>query len=113
MSVYTRFGDKGKTSLYAGKTVSKASLRVETYGNVDELNSVLGVVIANNKDKKINKELVIVQNDLFEIGSSLSSIATNKHKNLSKYLKIRVGNFEAQIDALGKKLPELENFILP
>ena len=71
MSVYTRFGDKGKTSLYGGKTVSKASLRVNTYGSLDELNSFLGVVISVVKDRKIKQELLRVQNDLFE--KSLSS----------------------------------------
>lgn len=113
MSIYTKFGDKGKTSLYAGKTVSKASTRVNSYGTLDELNSFLGIVLVDLKDKNIKKELLTVQNDLFEIGASLASKATNKHENLSKYLKRRVLEFEKQIDFLTKKLPELENFILP
>lgn len=113
MSVYTRFGDKGKTSLYAGKTVSKASLRVETYGTVDELNSFLGVVLSETKDKDLTQSLLKVQNDLFEIGASLASPAANKHEVLEKYLKDRVSELEKEIDDLTKKLPELENFILP
>ena len=113
MSIYTRFGDKGKTSLYAGKTVSKASTRVEAYGVIDELNSFLGIVLSKTKDKKIKDELIQIQNDLFEIGASLASPATNKHKTLEKYLKERVLIFEKEIDNLTKKLPELENFILP
>lgn len=113
MSIYTKFGDKGKTSLYGGKTVSKASLRVEAYGNIDELNSFLGIVLAGLKNKDIKIELIEVQNDLLEIGASLASPASNKHENLSKYFKQRVQEFEAKIDHLTKKLPELENFILP
>jgi cob(I)alamin adenosyltransferase len=113
MSVYTRFGDKGKTSLYAGKTVSKASIRVEAYGSIDELNSFLGIVLFKTKDKTNKKELVKIQNDLFEIGSALANPAKNKDKFLSEYLVKRVQSFEKQIDAITQKLPELENFILP
>lgn len=113
MSIYTKFGDKGKTSLYGGKTVSKAALRVEAYGTVDELNSFVGVTLAYLKDKNIKSELVKVQNDLLEIGASLASPARNKHEKLSKYFKQRVGEFEVEIDDLTKKLPDLENFILP
>ncbi len=113
MSVYTRFGDKGKTSLYAGKTVSKASLRVNTYGTLDELNSYLGVILSKTKDKKLKKSLGDVQNDLFEIGASLASESTIKHKVLGKYLKQKVVEFEKEIDKLTQELPELENFILP
>lgn len=111
MSVYTRLGDKGKTSLYGGKTVSKGSLRIDAYGSIDELNSSLGVVIAELKNSKIKKELLLVQNDLFEIGAGLAS-NINK-KRLDEYFKKRTKEFEKQIDDLTKKLPELTNFILP
>ena len=113
MSVYTKFGDKGKTSLYGGKTVSKASARVEAYVNLDELNSFLGIVLSGLKDKEITQEILKIQSDLFEIGSSIASLATNKHKDLSAFLKKRVTEFEKEIDLLANKLPELENFILP
>jgi cob(I)alamin adenosyltransferase len=113
MSIYTKFGDKGKTSLYGGKTVSKASARVEAYGNLDELNSFLGIVLGSVKDKKVREGIIKIQNDLFEIGSSIASTATNKHKNLSIFLKKRITEFEKEIDVLTDKLPELENFILP
>lgn len=113
MSVYTKFGDKGKTSLYGGKTVSKGSIRVEAYGNLDELNSFLGIVITDFNDKKIKEEILKIQNDLFEIGSTIASASSAQDKKLSEYLKQRVEDFEKQIDDLTKKLPELENFILP
>lgn len=113
MSIYTKFGDKGKTSLYGGKTVSKGSPRVEAYGNLDELNSFLGIVLSDLKDKTIKESILDIQKDLFEIGSSVASTAANKHASLSIYLKKRVKDFEKEIDSLTKKLPELENFILP
>lgn len=113
MSIYTKFGDKGKTSLYGGKTVSKADLRVETYGSCDELNSFLGIVLASLKDKKISKNILLIQKDLFEIGSTLASLSKNKDESFSSYLKERIGYFEKEIDDYSKKLPELENFILP
>ena len=113
MSIYTKFGDKGKTSLYGGKTVSKASIRVESYGAIDELNSSLGIVLAFLKDKNLKTKIIQIQKDLFEIGFSLASLSTNKDKNLSLYLQKRIKEFEKEIDLLTKKLPELENFILP
>lgn len=111
MSVYTRFGDKGKTSLYGGKTVSKGSLRIDAYGSLDELNSSIGVALAEIKNPKLKKELWLIQNDLFAIGASLAN--TTENKKLEEYLKKRVNEFEKQIDSLSKKLPELVNFILP
>lgn len=118
MSIYTRFGDKGKTSLYGGKTVSKGSLRIDAYGSIDELNSWLGVILTEIKDSprggagaKIKKEILIIQSDLFEIGASLGSNIENK-KNKG-YFEKRAKGFEEEIDRLTKKLPELMNFILP
>lgn len=111
MSIYTRFGDKGKTSLYGGKTVSKGSLRIDAYGSIDELNSWLGVVLTEIRDTKIKKELFIIQSDLFEIGASLASNIENK-KNKG-YFEKRVKKFEEEMDRLTKKLPKLMNFILP
>ncbi|MCL6096217.1 MAG: cob(I)yrinic acid a,c-diamide adenosyltransferase [Patescibacteria group bacterium] len=111
MSIYTRFGDKGKTSLYGGKTVSKGSLRIDAYGSIDELNSWLGVVLTEIKDVRIKKELFIIQSDLFEIGARLASNIESK-KNAG-YFEKRVKEFEKEMDRLTKKLPELMNFILP
>jgi cob(I)alamin adenosyltransferase len=113
MSIYTRFGDKGKTSLYGGKTVSKASFRVEAYGNLDELNSFLGIIALQLKTKKTKEKLTKIQNDLFEIGACVASLSANTHKDLGNKLKKRVKEFEEEIDELTKKLPELKNFILP
>ncbi len=108
MSVYTRAGDKGKTHLYQGKIVSKGSLRIDAIGFIDELNSLLGVVVSEIKDKKLKEELTRIQSDLFEIGALLAN-PTSKAKDLTD----RVKDFEKIIDRLEKDLPALSNFILP
>jgi len=113
MSVYTRTGDSGKTSLFVGKRVSKASLRVETYGSLDELNSVIGATLIFVNDLNIKKELKRIQSDLFEIGAELSRAPKIRNLELYRYLEKRVLEFEDIIDFLTKKLPELNNFILP
>lgn len=113
MSIYTKFGDKGKTSLFAGKIVSKASLRVNTYGTIDELNSYLGVILSENKDKELFSSLVNVQKDLFEIGANLANPNNKQINKLEEFLKKRISDFEKEIDNLTNKLTVLKNFILP
>ncbi len=109
MPIYTKTGDKGQTGLFSGKRVSKASFRIEAIGTVDELNSVIGIVISQIRNPKfeIRKELIKIQKDLFEIGAALA----NPRQALS--LSKRVKEFENQIDEMTKKLPPLFNFILP
>lgn len=111
MAIYTRTGDKGKTSLFSGLRVSKADIRVEAYGTIDELNSLIGVSISNLKSQnsKLRNELTKIQNDLLEIGSNLANPAS---KPLN-YLEKRVKEFEDFIDWMTEKMPKLSNFILP
>jgi cob(I)alamin adenosyltransferase len=111
MTIYTRAGDKGKTSLIDGKKISKSHIRLEAYGTVDELNSSLGFVIANLKDKMIIKVLLKIQQDLFEAGSQLAS--SKRNKKIDIYLEKRVKEFEDSIDKWAKILPKLEHFVLP
>ena len=125
MKIYTRTGDKGQTSLFGGKRVSKSSIRVEAYGTVDELNSTIGIVIAQMANGKwqmanLNKELLSIQHDLLTIGSMLASpqvkssrFAARRAKFKVQSLGKRVDEFEKMIDSLTKKLPQLRNFILP
>lgn len=109
MSIYTRTGDKGKTSLYQGKRVSKGNLRIEAVGSVDELNSAIGVALSEVRSQKseVRKELERIQNDLFEIGGALANPGSKI--KLTK----RVQEFENTIDKLENSLPPLSNFILP
>lgn len=112
MAIYTRKGDKGETSLRKGQKIFKSHLRVCSYGNIDELNSALGVVLAKSKNKEIKDEVFKIQNDLFEIGASLAS-PSDRSKNLSNYLGKRIVKMEKSIDSLTEKIPTLSNFILP
>lgn len=112
--IYTKTGDKGKTSLFNGQRISKADLRVDAYGTVDELNSAIGVVIAEllmikDKGLMIKKELVKIQNDLLDIGSVLANLQGKALRSLQK----RVKKFEDLIDQMTAKMPPLKNFILP
>lgn len=111
MPIYTKTGDKGKTSLFDGTRVLKSNKRIEALGTVDELNSILGVVIANVRkpEKMIKNELENVQHDLFEIGGSLAVSGPMPVTGLGK----RTGEFEKSIDMMTEKLPELYQFILP
>ena len=134
MKIYTKTGDKGETSLFGGKRVSKSSLRVEAYGTVDELNSAIGVAIAQVQSSKfkvqsyslkLKIELEKIQSDLLEIGSilakPLSFWGAQRLQNHGEdagqasmtVLKERVEEFEKSIDEMTKMLPELRNFILP
>lgn len=116
MAIYTKKGDKGRTSLGSGVHVSKDNVRVEAYGTVDELNAILGVVGAeflNKKEGHARYLLEIVhqiQDDLFCIGSYLSNPANS---NLIELLPQRTIVFEKYIDEMTEKMPELNNFILP
>ncbi|MEK7605046.1 MAG: cob(I)yrinic acid a,c-diamide adenosyltransferase [Patescibacteria group bacterium] len=111
MPIYTRTGDRGQTSLFGGIRVLKADDRVDTYGTIDELNSLLGVVVSNieTKHKKLARELEEIQHDLFDIGSYLANPKATPIKRLGS----RVVEFEEHIDQMTIKMPELHNFILP
>jgi cob(I)alamin adenosyltransferase len=115
MPIYTRTGDKGMTSLFDRTRVLKSSLRVETYGTIDELNSVIGAAIAglSNKYKvssiNVKKELEKIQHDLLEIGSSLAHPKAAAVEGLDK----RPADFEKLIDKMTEEMPHLQNFILP
>ncbi len=114
MKIYTRTGDKGQTSLVDGTRVSKASLRVKAYGSVDELNSMIGVVIAEIVQSKfqisdIQEELIPIQHDLFALGAYLADPKGKVPGQLPK----RTTQFEKLIDSLTSSLPPLKNFILP
>lgn len=118
VKIYTRTGDKGKTSLYGGERVHKTHLRVEAYGTVDELSAAIGVAIAEtqnsklktkNHKSKIKSELENIQSDLFKVAAVLANPSSSKPPQMSG----RVEHFEKLIDEMTKQLPELRNFILP
>ena len=107
--IYTRGGDTGTTSLGNGDRVKKDSLRVECYGEVDEINATIGVAICfcSNRQKKNLKK---IQNELFDIGADLSMPQKKeKYESISK----GVINLEEEIDKMNSKLSSLTSFILP
>jgi cob(I)alamin adenosyltransferase len=112
--VYTRTGDDGTTSLGAGQRVPKDSLRVETYGTVDELNSHVGAAIAAGVEPQLAEALRRIQNDLFHLGSDLCVTEEDKEARPVPRVEARlVDALEGLIDRLSDDLPPLENFVLP
>ncbi|MDZ4673739.1 MAG: cob(I)yrinic acid a,c-diamide adenosyltransferase [Gemmatimonadota bacterium] len=116
MKIYTRTGDSGETGLFGGGRVSKHHLRVAAYGDVDELNSALGVARAAAPTEFHDALLEEIQRDLFSIGGHLATPDPEKvQKALEKATlsDARVASFEAAIDAMDAKLPPLRAFVLP
>jgi len=119
--VYTKTGDKGKTRLAGGQKVWKDSLRVEAYGDVDELNSSIGVVRAFNAElvghqpaaKQLEEELRWVQNKLFDVGGLLATAPGQTFENMPTVTSRDVTKLEKLIDKCQKDLPPLKEFILP
>ena len=113
--IYTRMGDGGKTRLATGETVSKASLRVEAYGGVDELNAVIGMArLHTTGDADLDPLLARVQNDLFDLGADLAT-PDRGHAGPAalRIVASQVDRLEAEIDALNAPLSDLTSFVLP
>jgi cob(I)alamin adenosyltransferase len=119
--VYTRTGDAGKTRLAGGQQVWKDSLRVESYGAVDELNASVGVVRVINADMKeespaaqqLEDELRWVQNKLFDVGSILATAPGQTFKNMPQVVAQDILRLEKLMDRCQKDLEPLKEFILP
>ena len=88
MKIYTKNGDRGKTSLIGGKKVSKHDLQVEAYGSIDELNSFMGLLKDYSKNDEINQVLFKVQLKLFTIGSILAQENTSTNSAILEKLNI-------------------------
>lgn len=108
--VYTRTGDKGLTSLIGGQRVSKDSSRVSAYGEIDELNAVLGIVRSQAIDNQIKIIISAIQNDLFIIGADLASPMDIR---VPRIKPVNVRKLERSIDKFLKELSPLKEFILP
>lgn len=108
MTIYTKTGDKGDTSLFGGKRLSKDHPQVEAYGTIDELSSFLGLLIAKIKTKSDQNFLIETQQDLYKVMAFLAA-ANSPIEQLSK----KVTLFEQKIDLMQSKLPALHSFILP
>lgn len=112
--IYTRQGDEGLTSLSGGQRVPKDSLRVATYGTVDELNSAIGVALASGLCDRLAEVLSHIQNELFHLGSDLSFLEEDKTKYPVPQIEARhVEKLESLIDEMTSVVGPLQNFILP
>ncbi len=111
MAIYTKTGDKGETGLFSGDKskkirVSKASLRIDAIGSIDETNTFLGLTASFTKSGRIKIKIIEIQRHLFEIGAILAGANLKIEKTLTREM-------EKEIDEMDKRLPKLNHFILP
>jgi cob(I)alamin adenosyltransferase len=113
MKIYTKTGDKGQTSLIGGTRVAKHSIRIETYGTVDELNSYIGLIRDQHVDEQSTKILLEIQDRLFTIGALLAADPEKSKMKLPQLSEDDVLLLEREIDTMNEALPEMKSFILP
>ena len=119
--VYTRTGDRGETALVGGKRVPKDSLRIEAYGTIDELNSIVGLARAFNEEKLADGEahrfldavLRQIQDELFDLGSELATPPDFFQEGMYRVSEREVKKIEQLIDECQKELEPLKSFVLP
>ncbi len=112
--IYTKTGDKGQTALLGGRKVSKANVRIQAYGTVDELNAHMGYVADSTADENISHQLRQIQATLFVIGSHLSLAPEKKGVfPLPRFGEEDILSLENSIDQMDVELPPLKSFILP
>src|SRR5579859_6546469 len=107
--IYTRAGDGGKTRLVTGEPVAKTDPRVEAYGDVDELNAILGLVRLETAADAI---MARIQNDLFDLGADLATPDLGETAAL-RIIDSQVERLEGEIDRLNEGLAPLTSFVLP
>jgi len=115
LKIYTRRGDAGQTDLFGGERVGKDATRVAAYGDVDELNAVIGVAVATGIDASVGEDLARIQSALFDLGASLATPdpAHRRKAGVSGVVDADIEALEALIDRLEAGLAPLTTFILP
>lgn len=114
MKIYTKTGDKGKTSLIGGTKVYKSDLRIEAYGTIDELNSYVGLCLDHLNSDNISSVLAEIQDRLFTIGSALACDPDKETKlKIPDLHETDVELLEKEIDRMNEVLPLMKSFILP
>src|SRR6266705_863774 len=119
--VYTRTGDRGDTALVGGRRVPKDSARIEAYGTIDELNSIIGLARVFNaeqlergpKHRWLDEALRKLQNELFDLGSELATPDDAVYEGMFRMGEAQVAALERQIDECQKDLQPLKSFVLP
>lgn len=114
MKIYTKTGDKGQTGLIGGRRVSKADLRIDAYGTVDELNSWIGLVRDQATDDERKMLLKEIQDRLFTVGAELATDPNKPAKQgMPAIIPADIVLLETSMDAMDADLPELRAFVLP
>jgi len=116
MKIYTGTGDRGKTSLFSGQRLSKADKRIEAYGDMDELNSIIGALVASLGPEYSDpvEELQRIQSDLFTISALLATTPDSPSMDtITGIGQEHIEFLENSIDRMVDALPELKGFILP
>ena len=116
MKIYTGSGDRGQTSLFSGERVSKDQKRIEAYGDVDELNAVLGAFAASmpREQSQLHEEIQGIQSNLFDTGAWLATTPDSPSLDVLKEIGPgRIQILEEAIDRMEQSLPALKEFILP
>jgi cob(I)alamin adenosyltransferase len=117
--IYTRRGDQGQTSLVGGQRAPKNSLRIESYGTVDELNSFIGLAVVSAAEssspqlKKLSAILKRVQHELFNLGSILATLPEDVGPQQPRVTCLEVEQLEKEIDEANAELKPLRSFVLP
>ena len=116
MKIYTRTGDQGETGLFGGGRVKKSDPRVSACGDVDELNSAIGVARASPPEALFDDLLTAIQRDLFSLGGHLATPDPDKVRKALEKAELdegRIAAFERAIDEADAELPPLKAFVLP
>ncbi len=114
MKIYTKTGDIGETSLFTGQRVKKSHSRVELYGTIDELNSIIGLAHTFGKEDILNQHLFYLSNLLFKFGADLATPNSPDLKRIIDRIDEQdVNDLENKIDSYDLELPKLTSFILP
>jgi len=111
--IYTKTGDSGQTSLLGGQRVPKHHLRIEAYGNTDELNAHIGLLRDLQQGNDTALALIRIQNQLFVIGSHLAMAPGKVSFKLPELNPQEIRFLEEAIDTMNERLPEMKNFVLP
>jgi len=113
MKIYTKTGDDGSTALLGGKRVSKAHLRIEAYGTIDELNSYIGLIRDTQQYPLRREQLKEIQDRMFTIGAHLAIVPDAKNVKVPDVDESDLLMLEKAIDDMEALLPELKSFVLP
>jgi len=114
VKIYTRTGDEGQTGLLGGTRVPKDDVRVAAYGDVDETNAAIGLVLAHSRDARLARLLQQVQADLFALGAELADVRRKRDRKAKAAVEqAMITRLEKEIDDRDRRLPPLRAFVLP